>query len=647
MSTKHADAQPGHESKTNAEQQIQGETQEQSPNLFALSDFSQRSPAQILHLQRTIGNARTQQLLNDPPRSNRRIQREIGGGTVGGGISSTSAKLNWQRTHKFPPRVMGLGSISIEAGVAAEVDLSWSKAPASIGAETKGTGDVSIKAKAELWKAQVDKAAQEREDVWQSIISDHLDIAKTELEFEAPKHAVNAKKQEEKTTMGATLVITMKGGDKHKIFINAFEAITKGNTTDVNFLQAGASVEFQLIPTRFREAALMEGLNLKGGLMVNAKATIQPHWPAVIFQLAQKFGPGMLGQAFRGAAMSGGWVTSGLIGGALATIVGYASFIKEMGELHDLRNSANAAVPGYATGFMKGIGVTSYNGGDADWALYGQGRGQVAFGTALQEMKKRLAAMAPVYNADPSAITDEELSEMLKTVIQEKSEDIYGSIYGAVNMPIRVLHYNKYREDHDLDTRGQEMNARAYAGLPPTGSLPDPFQKTDVPMESPADGGAAGGTPPAGGAPSNNAGGSPASDPDVGMFEPMPGEAGPQTNPYGGTSEMPMPGNASGRTDQQQAEAEDDDKKNEYEHNQKSPKAPAAKPKPAPARNNSGRTAVEQAEAEAKELKLREEQKKKDQPDAPIERNASGRTEAEQAEAEAEELKQREAAGLD
>src|SRR5215204_6323835 len=146
MTTKHADSQPSHESKNNADQQVPGETiQEQGPNLFAVSDFSQRTPAQILHLQRTIGNAKTQQILNQQmPRASRRIQREIGGGTVGGGISMTGAKITWERTHKFPPRVVGLGSIQIEAGVAADADLSWSKSPVSMGVETKTGSDVAI-----------------------------------------------------------------------------------------------------------------------------------------------------------------------------------------------------------------------------------------------------------------------------------------------------------------------------------------------------------------------------------------------------------------------------------------------------------------------------------------------------------------------
>jgi hypothetical protein len=150
-----------------------------------------------------------------------------------------------------------------------------------------------------------------------------------------------------------------------------------------------------------------------------------------------------------------------------------------------------AAVPGYATGFMTGIGATGYNGGDAGWAAYGQGRGHAAFAKGLQDMKTRLAQIAQTNGLDASSVTDEELTEIFKAAIQKNAEKIYTDLYNSVKMPIRVLHYNKYKESHDLDTRGDEMHARGYADLPPDGPLPDPFQQSEVPMETPSGGPAA------------------------------------------------------------------------------------------------------------------------------------------------------------
>lgn len=603
MTTKHADSQPSHDSKNNTDQQVQGETtQEQGPNLFADSDFSQRTPAQILHLQRTVGNAKTKQILSQQlPRTARRIQRDPS--KVGVAITSTGIKVSREKIHKFPECTFGYATVSVEAGVSVDGEVSWSEASASVGAESKGGNDNALKAKVGIWEAKGVEA--EKADVWKAVWDDHFKVQKADLEFDLPKNASEGK-ENNATTMGVALIVTTASGDEHKLFLNVFESKVNGTESSIIGPHGGGEIAINMIPPMLGKIALADGLNFVGTLKGKGTVTIKPAWGAIIAKAAQKYGPAFLGQALRGAAMSGGWVASGLIGGGVATAVGYYEFMQEIGELRQLRRDVEAAVPGYATGFMTGIGATGYSGGDAGWAGYGQGRGHAAFAKGLQDMKTRLAQIAQANNLDASSVTDEELTEIFKAAIQKNAEKIYTDLYNSVKMPIRVLHYNKYKETHDIDTRGDEMHARGYADLPPEGPLPDPFQQGEMPTETPA------GTPsamPGGNSAGDDSGGdtseptnSHSSTPEWKFSDPEVQEElkdhAAQQNAGGGstggsagqnqtpsqdkapasveettqqdTTSTPYANNASGRSDDQQGEAEEVErqKREEYEREQ-------------------------------------------------------------------------------
>jgi len=608
MSTKHADSQPSHESKNNADQQVPGQTsQEQGPNLFAISDFSQRTPAQILHLQRTVGNAKTKQILSQQmPRTAHRIQRDPS--KVGVALTSTGLKVTREKIHKFPERSFGYATVAVEAGVTVDGEISWSESSSSVGGESKGGNEHALKAKVGIWEANGVEA--EKSDVWKAVWEDHFKVQKADLEFDLPKNASEGK-DNNTTTMGVALIVTTASGDEHKLFLNVFESKVNGAESSIIGPHGGGEIAINLVPPMLGKIALAEGLNFVGTLKGKGTVTVRPNWTAIAAKAAQRYGPAFLGQALRGAAASGGWVASGLIGGGMATIVGYYEFMQEIGELRQLRRDVEAAVPGYATGFMTGIGASGYSGGDAGWAAYGQGRGYAAFAKGLQDMKTRLAQLAQTHNLDASTITDEELTEIFKASIQKNAEKIYSQLYNAVKTPIGVLHYNKYKETHDLDTRGDEMHARAFAGVPADGPLPDPFQQTEVPMETPGGGSAA-----------------------------MPGDNSAGDDSGGGTSE---PTNSHSSTpDWKFSDPEVQEQLKDNAAQQQNAGGNNAGAQKTGGNNAGGSAGQNHTASQTKAPDSAEEATQQDSTPTPYANNASGRSDNEQAEAEEEERQKRE-----
>ncbi len=471
------------------------------------------TPHNVLRLQRLIGNRRTHQLLRQayplngkqnetddqiidntnnhqsdesktfadetPPTpvnaNHPHLQRETKTG-AGVAISTNSVKLAFEATYKFPERAVGdMLKVQLEAGATSDVELVWdTKATASATGEMKNPNEGGFKMKANVWKDQA--KAQAEEEISKQMWDDHFSVDKVDVEVDLLKYANDPKKGGGKGSSGIALVVSTKAGDKHKIFLNLYEAKMTDTESSVIGPHGGGEISFQLLPKFLRLADLPQGGRLQGAIAVKAKVTVKPNYAGIAKAIVQKYGPQIMQTLARStAAQIAANPATWLIAGGVLTIAAYAAAIAENSEIKAMHRAAIAAVDGYCGGFLAGVGAGG-SGGDPQWFGFGQAKGVTAMKAQILQIQQ-----SPMFA--PHNFSDAELQQALSAGVLANRDAFFSALYGAVAPKIKAMHVKKWRDDTNNSWLGKisgsaernEKYLRTRLGLPDKGPLDEDF----------------------------------------------------------------------------------------------------------------------------------------------------------------------------
>lgn len=186
------------------------------------------------------------------------------------------------------------------------------------------------------------------------------------------------------------------------------------------------------------------------------------------------------------ASLAGAAIPAAFVAGAALTL--YASYrsVQEIQHLKDLRRTADSAVDDFITGFLTAIGIQGWGGGSAATAAgkEGQRHGNVWIHSMLAKWRKweqdpRFQANWKARKLGPCPqLSDDEIIASWKQgwgTSEQQASHAYRMVKEAYNLAIRRQVYDAFIDTYgsEVYSEGRTMSARADAGLPISGDLPD------------------------------------------------------------------------------------------------------------------------------------------------------------------------------